>query len=333
MSDTRPTVTRTVLFLTISVLLLAGQTPAAAEGPDIELDWGAHGCDFVIVLVPADADTIQQHLPAGFSPTIPDSEPLPPDPRMEAVLGYEVFQCAEQTVGRHVAQDGQYAAVWTFVEPPDELADPDRPLTFFKWRTLVPDDDQRAILRDLDVAVSDGAGDISTMMGTPTGTLFDVGFTIQDEDEVTYRATGSTDTPADFGGSFVEYSALTDRDGFAAWRTDFGAEDVSAGLGVARWDAGSFAAEVLGTTETQAWMLAGSGLAFTDATITVPRPTGDRPDHASLPANHVPDPGPPSSKSAPTARTLPTTGGGPATGGLVALATAVTGLSMIHRRA
>lgn len=274
MSTTRPTTIRTILVLTVSALLLAGQNPAAVEGSGIELEWGAHGCDFVIVLVPAEAEAIQEHLPPGFSPTIPDSEPLPPDPRMEAVLGYEVFQCDEQTVGPHVAEDGHYAAVWTFVEPPDELADPDRPLTFYKWRTLVPDDDQRTMLRDLDVAVSDGAGDTSTMTTNPTGTLFDVAFTLQDEDDVTYRATGSTNTPADFGGSFVEYSELTDRDGFAAWRTDFAAEDVSAGLGVARWDAGSFAAEVLGTTETEAWMLAGSGLAFTDATITVPRPAG-----------------------------------------------------------
>jgi hypothetical protein len=37
----------------------------------------------------------------GFTPIVPrrDRRILPPDPRLEAVFGYEVFQCSDQTVG------------------------------------------------------------------------------------------------------------------------------------------------------------------------------------------------------------------------------------------
>lgn len=306
------------LALVLGVALwLVGAGPAAAQNADIELEWGAQDCDFVIVLLPTGKDTIQPYLPEGFTPTIPENQPLPPDPRMEAVLGYEVFHCGQQTVGEHVAQDGIYAAVWTFVEPPEGVADPDHPLTFFKFATLVPDDDQRATLADLDVSVSDGSGDMADMAVTSAGALFDVSFTLE-PDGGSYHASGSGSSPADFGGSFVEYSPLDGRDGFAAWRTDFAADDAFSGAGVARWDDDAFAAEVLGTTETEGWMLTGQGLRFTDATITVPRTDID-----NEPAPHAErsDPGSAGRDGQQERDALPSTGGGAAAFGAFALLT------------
>lgn len=262
---------RIALTFLLTMLLWPTAVGPAAAASQIELEWSADDCRFVIVLVPTDAETLQPYLPDGFTPTIPESEPLPPDPRMGAVLGYEVFRCGQQTIGGHTARPGTYGAVWTFVEPPDDLVDPERPLTFFKFRTLVPDDRQRQTLAGLDVSVLDGTGDMADMVVTDAGAVFGVGSTFEPSG-VSYDATGAAQQPDALGGSFVEYSPLEGRDGFAAWRTDFGADRTFSGAGVLRWDDDAFAAEVLGTTESEAWMLAGDGLAFTNGSITVPRP-------------------------------------------------------------
>lgn len=307
----------TVAAVALTLLAVSSHPGWAA---DRQLQWNAEDCDFAIVLVPASRDTIQPHVPEGFTPTVPEeaAQLLPPDPRMEAVFGYEVLRCVTQTVGEHLAEDVAYASLWTFVEPPARLADPDFPLAFIKWTTMTPDPDQRRTLDDLDVPVVDGSADLTDLVVTPVGAGYDVTFHLGAE-QVSYRTTGTSNNPTTFEGRFIEYSPLAHRnDGFARWRTHFTADLAFGGSAIARWDQDAFATQVLGKTEAQAWVLAGSGLTFADGTITVPLPGAAAPD-----SDH-----PPPSKGQPASgpqRTgaLPATGAAMAWPGMLVLASAL----------
>lgn len=302
-------------LLTVVVLLWAH--PVWAQ--ERQLAWEADDCAFTIVLIPTSQDTIQPHIPDGFTPTVPEKAAslLPPDPRLEAVFGYEVFRCATQTIGDHRADDVAYASLWTFVEPPDDLADPDFPLAFFKWTTMTPDAAQRSELEALDVRVVDGEADLAGLAVTSAGAAYDVTFTLG-SDQITYRTSGLSNNPTTFEGRFIEYSPLDGRAGFARWRTDFAADVAFGGTAVARWDQDAFATRVLGTTEAQAWVLAGSGLIFSDGSITVPQPRG-------APGDPGDDRAQPGRDSAPDRGegSLPATGGGAGWLGLIAVASAL----------
>lgn len=299
---TRTTMTIGAAALLVGALGAAPASQASDDAGDVTLGWEAADCRFTIVIVPADREDVQPHVPEGFTPILPDepAEMLPPDPRLEAVVGFETFQCASHTVDGDVAEDVAYASVWTFVEPPEEYADPDHPLTFVKWETLIPDDDQRDLLTEHDVHVRAGTADQDDHVTTPVGAGYDVSFTL-DPDGITYGASGVSPNPVDFGGAFVEYSPHPD--GLVAWRTDFAAVTAFGGVGVAQWSEDALAAEILGTTEAQAYVVAGEGLAFDDGSITIPGPArNDETPAADGPADRSARP------AADDGRALPDTG-------------------------
>lgn len=309
----------------IVLLVVLGGRPAYAT--DRQLTWNAQDCDFAIVLVPTSIDRIQPHVPEGFTPTVPEeaAELLPPDPRMEAVFGYEVFQCAEQTIGEHQANEIAYASLWTFVEPPPDVADPDFPLAFVKWTTLVPDPQQRADLEDLGVPVTDGSADLGDLVVTTAGAAYDATFSLGPE-KISYHTSGASNNPTTFQGRFIEYSPLIDRQGLARWRTNFAADQAFGGTATVRWDQEAMAAEVLGTTEAQAWVLAGSGLTFADGSITVPA-------QAPATSNQHKDEPPPAQNAIPAGENgeLPASGGGTAVLGVLVLAAAVVTNTLLRR--
>lgn len=311
----------------VAVLTLVMPVPvgaaAAADAP--QLEWGAEGCDGTIAIIPTDEETLQPHLPEGFTPIVADEAAgiLPPDPRLEAVFGIELFDCSNQTIGDEHSSDAVYASIWTFVEPPSELADPDYPFAFYKWVTLVPDGRQRAVLQRHAVPVANGGGDMGGFVFTPLAAAYDISFTIDGYGH--HEIVGGGSMPADgFGGQFVEYSALERTDGYALWRTNYGAEGKHGGTGTARWGEDAFAAEVLGTSEAQAWILAVDDLSFTNGSITIQ--PGDR-GHASARGGTPAGEGRDARRSARRAD-LPTTGGNLAHGGLV---TGLLGLYLARR--
>lgn len=309
----------------IVLLVVLGGRPAHAT--DRQLPWNAQDCDFAIVLVPTSIDRIQPHVPEGFTPTVPEeaAELLPPDPRMEAVFGYEVLHCAEQTIGEHQTNEIAYASLWTFVEPSPDVADPDFPLAFVKWITLVPDPQQRADLEALGVPVTSGSADLSGLVVTAAGAAYDATFSLGPE-KISYRTSGVSNNPTTFQGRFIEYSPLIDRPGLARWRTHFAADQAFGGTAVVRWDQDAMATEVLGTTEAQAWVLAGSGLTFADGSITVPA-------QAPAPSNQHQDGPRPGQDAIPAGENgeLPASGGGTAVLGVLLLAGAVVANTLVRR--
>ncbi len=74
--------------------------------------------------------------------------------------------------------------------------------------------------------------------------------------------------PVDFTGTFVEFANA--RRGLAAWRTAYDSAAAFGGGGVVELEAGSFPAEVVGTRWVQSYFLVGTGINFTDASITFP---------------------------------------------------------------
>ncbi|MEX2291828.1 MAG: hypothetical protein WD794_16065 [Mycobacteriales bacterium] len=270
--------TRVIHTLVASVAAVALSAPASAAGgqPGRTLEWGLTDCRGVVALIPVDRATLQPHLPAGFSPTLPPSVAalLPPDPRLEAVLGLEVFDCV-QGEGLHGPVEGlDYASFWTFVEPPAHLADHGKQLTFFKWDTLVPDEPRRELLREYGVPARDGhvALDLwsdevvpSTGSGAPAVAL-DAGWSFDGGERYTF--TGVATAPVEFAGSFVEYGHAGT--GLAKWATDYRSLRALGGAGAVTLDPAGFPAQALGRTVTDAYFLVLTGLDFVDGQITLP---------------------------------------------------------------
>lgn len=252
------------LAATASVAPAAGRTRRGTTIP-----WGLENCNAVIALIPVTADSIQQHLPRGFTPMIPESVRalLPPDPRLEAVFGLEALKCERGTGIRGSLRDVDYGSIWTFVEPPPDLADPDYPISFFKWDTLIPDKASRRLLSWRGVSVSDGSTDFASWSTTPLGIGFDV--TVEFDGEGTHRFVGAAGAPTEFQGSFVEFSPA--RRSISEWRAAYDADVAYGGTGVVEMEPASFAAETVGEERAQAYFLVTSGLTFAEASITIPR--------------------------------------------------------------
>lgn len=264
---------RVLLMALLMVLGLVWMPPSmrASAGEDGRtIDWGLSGCRGLVVLVPTSPESLEAHLPAGFTATMPDSvaELLPPDPRLEAVLGLEVLDC-EEGAGLHGPVQGlDYASFWTFVEPPEGHDDRGHDLSFVKWDTLVPDEPRRDLLVDHGLAARDGevSFDLWSPLDPGAGVGFDAGWTFADGE--TYRFIGAAAVPVDFNGSFVEYAPASV--GLAEWETSYRSASAFGGQGLAELDADGWPAEVLGDTLVDAYFLVPSDLDFYDATITLP---------------------------------------------------------------
>lgn len=328
----------TAVLLAAIALLVGISSPPALATPTY--DWDATDCTAVIVIVPTSPEIIQPHVPDGFTPVIPPSvrDMLPPDPRLEAAFGYEVFDCATETIDGRTATDVTYASIWTFVEPPDRLADPDYPFAFYKWLTLVDDDEQRAVLERHGAPVTDGTRDMQQVTITPAGATYDATMTL--DDDASYRTTGAGNNPIEsFEGNLIEYSALEDRPGYVLWRTRYSAPTAFGGTGVASWDQDALATEILGTTEAQAYILAADGFELSDGSITIAannddqRASGDnRPDTAppdDSTTDQHPEAHPTADETVQAATSLPATGGGAGVAATVLLA--CTGV-LVHTR-
>lgn len=256
----------------LAVGLVAGSTPATAGGTDRgrTIDWGLSGCHGLVVLIPVAAETLEPHLPEGFTAVMPDSvaATLPPDPRLQAVLGLELLEC-DEGAGLHGPIEGlDYASFWTFVDPPAALEGRGHDLSFVKWDTLVPDEDRRDLLQDHGLAARDGDVTIDEWhpLALESGVAFDAGWTFADGEE--YRFSGAAAAPMDFQGTFIEYTTASA--GLAEWETTFHAPTAFGGAGIAELAPDGWPAEVLGTTRADAYFLVPVDLDFTDATLMLP---------------------------------------------------------------
>jgi hypothetical protein len=247
---------RSLLAAAVLVLALLAQ-PATAGSADRVLPWGLDDCRFVIALVPTSAARIAAHLPDGFVPVVPDSVRalLPPDARLEAVFGLEVFDCASGA-GLGGPVDGlDYGSFWSFVQAPAALADDRYQLAFYKWDTLVPDDDRRTLLAEAGALVRDGEAALDRFVATPPGTVLDARLVL--DGSQSFRFAGATAAPVDFTGTFIEYQQGDD--GFVAWRTAYRSDAAHGGAGLVEFAPASFPTVVLGEPRAQAYLLAGTG--------------------------------------------------------------------------
>lgn len=255
--------------LALCLLLTALAAPAAGRSRKAKtIPWGLSGCRAVIALIPVDPEAIEEHLPAGFSAVVPDSvrAVLPPDPRLQAVLGLEALGCEAGVGVKSTLTDVDYGSIWTFVEPPAELADPDHPLSFFKWETLVTDPASRRLLSSRGVPVTNGEADFASWNETPLGIGLDVSLRLGED--TTHRFVGAAGAPTEFTGAFIEFSPA--RGSLSEWRTIYDAEVAYGGGGLVEMEPGSFPAEVAGENDAQAYFLVTTGLDFTEASITIP---------------------------------------------------------------
>lgn len=261
---------RYVPFLILVGLVSMSISPLAAakSRPANSIPWGLSGCDAVIALIPIDRASVQPHLPEGFAPVVPDSVRalLPPDPRLDAVMGLEALAC-DKGIGLRREVDGmKYGSYWTFVEPPARLADEDYPLSFFKWDTLVPDEPRRKFLKARGLSVFNGDTNFASWNTTPVGISFDVTLDLQGSGS--HRFVGAAGAPVDFNGTFVEFTKA--RRGLSAWRTAYDAATALGGTGIVEMEPGSFPAEVAGAERAQSYFLVGTGVNFTDGRIAFP---------------------------------------------------------------
>lgn len=258
-----------VNFVLLVGLLSVSIAPVARAKPRTganSIPWGLTACEGVIALIPVDADSVQAHLPNGFTAVVPDSVRtlLPPDPRLDAVFGLEGLAC-EKGVGLRGDVDGmQYGSYWTFVKPPERLTDDAYPLSFYKWDTLVPDQPRRDFLAARGLRVFGGGTTFTSWEPTPVGIAFDV--TLDLKRSGSHRFLGAAGAPIDFSGTFVEFTKA--RKGLAAWRTAYDSTRAVGGAGIVEMEADSFPAQVVGSVRAQSYFLVASGVNFTDASIT-----------------------------------------------------------------
>lgn len=233
-----------------------------------DLAWGLENCLIAIAIVPVPADAVQDHLAEGFVATVPDGirAMLPPDPRMEAILGIEAFSCDAGLGLNGSVPDLEYASIWTGVEAPENATGPEASLTFYKWDTLVPDAERREVLAAAGLPVQDGSVSLNPWITTPLALAMDISFHMDDAGE--FRIVGDGLAPAEFNGDFTEYQPGTN--GHAIWYTKTSAEAAYGGGGYVELAAGSIAEHIVGASRADAYILAARGGAFSDGFIQLP---------------------------------------------------------------
>jgi hypothetical protein len=258
---------RTVGAGAAALLLITGTGASAA--PPRSLEWRLTGCDGVVALVPSTPQALQPHLPAGFTAFVPPAvaAALPPDPRLRAVVGLEVFDCAEGSGLRGSVGRQQYASVFTFVQPPAHLRNKGFDLDFFKWETLVPDTPRREALAAAGLPVEDGsvALDLASARTSSASPVYAVDATWRTASGGRHRFTGAAAAPTTFAGTFVEYQRATG--GLAEWQSRYGAPAANGGGGRVELAPGSLPARILGAQSSDAYLLVPSQVDFRGRTV------------------------------------------------------------------
>lgn len=274
------------LVLTIALLAAGGclglgenggdetELPGSEEGEGDEtpvtLDWWLSNCHAVVGIVPVDEQALADHLPEGFEPvSAEEALDLPPDPRGDGALGFETFHCESASGLDGNIDEVGYAALFAPVEPPEDLEHPDAEVLFYKWETLVPDEDRRNLFIDRGLPAVDGSTDLSGFEDTPAGFVFDVSATL---DGFTFELTGSATAPnEDFreGFSFLEFQEA--QGGFATWlSTENEANRGNSGTGTVSVDSSHWTSDVIGSSEDQAYIVATPEVNFLEGQIQLP---------------------------------------------------------------
>ncbi len=245
------------------------QTIGGHAAPAVqELAWGLSDCQMAIAIVPVPADAVQPHLAEGFTAAVPDAirAMLPPDPRMEGILGIEAFSCAAGEGLNGTIADITYGSIWTGVEAPANATGPKASLTFYKWDTLVPDDERREVLGAAGLPVHAGGVSLDPWATTPVGLAMDMSFRM--DDVGAFRIAGAGLAPTTFAGDFTEYQPGDA--GHAIWYTNTSAGAAYGGAGYVELAPGSVAEQIVGSARAQAYLLSVIDGAFTDSFIRLP---------------------------------------------------------------
>lgn len=231
------------------------------------LPWSQSGCTFVVAIVPVAAARLQDRLPPGFRSLTPAELELPDDPRGDANLGVEAWRCAE-AVGHNESvtlNDVAYGALFSFVEPPAELVDNASQYHFVKWDVLVPDRERRDLLMLHGLPAYDGNATFPRFQPVQDAVAFDVGLELNGT--WTIRGTTVNPEPGFQAFAFTEYTATPH--GLAKWTTNATAGATTSGAGFLT-STSAFFREVAGSDRAQAYVIAGSGGAFANGTLTLP---------------------------------------------------------------
>ncbi len=234
------------------------------------LEWSLMDCAVVVAVVPVEADAVAERLPEGFEPvSAEESLGLPPDPRGEGAIAFETFACAAGAGLDGEVQDLAYGAIFAPVAAPGDAPGPSADVHFYKWETLVPDEDRRQVLRGAGLPAVDGSSGLSGFEATPTGHVFDASLTL---DGATFQFTGVAPAPnQDFRDGFTFLEHQQGDDGLAYWVSyENEAVEGNSGSGTLMLDPGHWASDVVGAQSTQAYMVASPEVHFTDGEIVLP---------------------------------------------------------------
>ena len=231
------------------------------------LPWGLTDCTFVVAVVPIPAARLEGRLPPGFTPLSPAQIGLPADPRGDANVGVEAWKC-NGGVGHNESVElnlTDYGAVFSFVQPPEDLVVNGSLFHFVKWDVLVPDAPRRDILAAHGVPAQNGTVEVRQFRSLTDQNLFDVGLELNG----TFTLSGSTAAPQPQFQAFAFTEYTQTPHGLAVWTTNVTATAVTSGAGPLVIPEGLML-DIVGAERTQAYYLAGTGGAFSNGTIVLP---------------------------------------------------------------
>lgn len=261
---------RTAALVLLPALLAAGcvgapDLPAADLAPAKTLSWALEGCAAAVAVVPVPAAALVPWLPEGFRPIAPAEAGLPADPRGDAILGLEAFECATATAGNSTVEGVPHGGIFTFVEPPAELADPDVDFfSFFRWDTVLGSETMRAHLAQAGAPVFEGTATVETAADPASGGPLRASLEVNG---TSFQFTGGAQAPSgSTGGVLKEYFATPA--GLATWKAR-GVAPYGQGAGTIQ-ATGGLAEEVLGAQPVAGYVLFMSDLSFVEGTVTVP---------------------------------------------------------------
>lgn len=263
---------RSVLAASAVLLFLAGcATPATDPAPGeneaapATMTWSVEDCTAAVAVVPVPASAFAGRLPDVFRLLAPTEIGLPPDPRGDAVLGLEAFRCATGTAGNETFEDIPHGGIFTFVEPPVDLADPDVDFySFYRWDTVIGAPSLRALLADAGAPVFDGEATMTTVPAPQAGGPMRAELSVNG---TSFAFTGAAHAPSgSTGGTFKEFFAVPG--GYATWKVS-GIAPFGQGGGTVQ-ASGGLAEEILGAEPVPGYVLFFSGMSFVDGIATVP---------------------------------------------------------------
>lgn len=237
------------LALATAGCLSSGPDASLADPPDkpapesLDLDWGLTDCQAVVAFFDVEPEQVAAHLPDGFEPvsTAQGLAGAGPNPTGFASFGMELFACTSGVGLNGSVESMAYGSYFAFVDPPEELRDPDVDAHFYKWDVLVPDPDRRELLADHGLLARNGSVSFSDF--TQAASVAAVEGELEIEGAV-HRFSGHAAAPGPGTLAFVEFTHGTD--GLVLWRTNAVSSAVGTGSGSVDVADDTLAAEVLG---------------------------------------------------------------------------------------